>query len=404
MIHIYRGSYLFFKTLVQSLSPFLSAKTKKWIQLRSSEEYLKQNIKKPLWFHASSGEIEYCKSIIREIKLLSPDQKIIISYSSPSAEKLLFNIKDKTELCFPLPWDTSAAAQKVIRHFQPQALIFSRTDFWPELIIQAQNQCIPLMAVSMFPRLNVITRSVYKWLLKDFSFITTVNESLTSALSEVLEKPVYTFSDTRFDQVFNRLSAPSKIIFADSTPQEKRMVWASTWAEDEQVLFPCLDQFIRDGYSIIIAPHEISRSKILRQYLKKHSPVLLSEIPNLLSVSLKSPVMIVDRVGYLADIYRSTFWTFVGGSFKKRIHSVMEPLAAGNCVFFGPFYANNPEATDSLQKQLTYQVGSSQDILKLVQDSQIESFKKTQNQVQDYTEKQRGSSRHIAERILKIKA
>ncbi len=54
--------------------------------------------------------------------------------------------------------------------------------------------------------------------------------------------------------------------------------------------------------------------------------------------------MIIDQVGILADLYAWADWAFVGGSFKKQVHSVMEPLAQGCKTFFGPYYGNNREA------------------------------------------------------------
>ncbi len=400
MIYIYRLSYLFFKIILQILSPFLSVKTKNWIRLRSNTNYLNQKIVSPLWFHASSGEIEYCKAVIKQLKAQNANLKIVLSYSSPSAEKLLFNIKDDVDYVFPLPWDTRQAIQKTLNHFKPRVIIFSRTDFWPELIHQAQFQKIPLMAISMFPKLNLVHRKMYLWLLKNFSLITTVDSKTSEELSILLHQQVYTFSDTRFDQVFNRLGQPSKIIFSDGASLNQRIIFASTWPEDEKVIFPALEKLISSGYKIIIAPHDTHRAQNLALKLKSHRPTLLSEYPSLTDINMKTPLLIVDRVGYLADIYRYTFCTFVGGSFKRKIHSVMEPLAAQNHVLFGPFFNNNPEAVETQQKGLTHLVRSTDDILKLLQPTNLVNATIDLEHIKEYTEKQRGSSRLIAEKIL----
>ena len=37
---------------------------------------------------------------------------------------------------------------------------------------------------------------------------------------------------------------------------------------------------------------------------------------------------------------------FVGGSFRRSVHSVMEPLAAGCRTLVGPYHVNNREAVD----------------------------------------------------------
>ena len=43
----------------------------------------------------------------------------------------------------------------------------------------------------------------------------------------------------------------------------------------------------------------------------------------------RQPVLILDQIGILAELYTWGTAAFVGGSFKKQVHSVMEPLAAG---------------------------------------------------------------------------
>src|SRR5690606_29399344 len=65
--------------------------------------------------------------------------------------------------------------------------------------------------------------------------------------------------------------------------------------------------------------------------------------------SWSNDVLIVDRTGYLAELYAHASMAFVGGSFRRKVHSVMEALAAGLVTFVGPRHLNNREAT-SFQK------------------------------------------------------
>jgi 3-deoxy-D-manno-octulosonic-acid transferase len=49
-------------------------------------------------------------------------------------------------------------------------------------------------------------------------------------------------------------------------------------------------------------------------------------------------------VGVLADIYRSTILSYVGGSFSTGVHNVLEPAVCGQPVLFGPRIHNAYEA------------------------------------------------------------
>ena len=56
-------------------------------------------------------------------------------------------------------------------------------------------------------------------------------------------------------------------------------------------------------------------------------------------------VLVVDKVGLLAKLYGVADITFVGGSFRGRVHNVMEPAAMGKPVVFGPTVQNAHEAS-----------------------------------------------------------
>ncbi|MBC7753182.1 MAG: hypothetical protein H7Z71_03020 [Moraxellaceae bacterium] len=399
MISIYRFIYFLLKNGLQILKPFLSAKEKQWINLRSADDYLQFTPKGAIWFHASSGEIEYCKSVISEIRQLLPKSPIILSYSSPSAEKLLFNIKNQVDLIFPLPWDSPTQIKKALDHLQPQMVVFSRTDFWPELIFQLRNQKIKTAAISMFPRLHFLNRQIYKWLIQDFSLITTVDTQKSIELSQILKREVQSFADTRFDQVFNRLESPSRVHFL-SPHDKKKIVFASTWPEDETVFFPCLQEILKLNFQIIICPHDITRATALTEQLKKFNVSRLSNMADTQNIPSEFEILLIDRVGYLADIYRSTHLTFVGGSFKHKIHSVMEPLCSKNVVFFGPYFQNNPEALDTEKISLTYKVRNAAEILDFVRSMGPDQLQKNTELSQIYAEKHRGSSRLVALALL----
>ena len=67
-------------------------------------------------------------------------------------------------------------------------------------------------------------------------------------------------------------------------------------------------------------------------------------------------VLIVDQFGILSELYSWSHIAFVGGSFKRQVHSVMEPLTQGCFVLTGPRIKKNREALDFSQKY----VGNSQ--------------------------------------------
>ncbi len=370
MIYIYRFFYLLLKAFVIVLKPFLGIKMQAWIALRSRNLKALQPLKDSYWFHAASGEIEYVKSLIIHIKKTNPQAQIVVTYSSPSAEKLFNNIKPFVDEFFPLPWDEPRAIKNLIRLINPRLIIFSRTDFWPEFLQQAGDAKIPICIVSFFGELTVIKKWMHRWLFKNVSFISCVEEAQVQQLREILspETLVTRDGDTRFDQVFWRLEQSSKVQVLNKRPI---FICGSTWPEDEAHLLPVFRELTKK-YQIIWSPHEVALPNIQR-ILKvissqNYSHQLLSEAPSS-TLQFTSDILVVDQIGYLADLYRYGEIAFVGGSFKEKVHSVMEPLCCGLPVLLGPYHQNNPEAVrfkDLRDPQIIYVTQCQSDLLRAI--------------------------------------
>ena len=61
-------------------------------------------------------------------------------------------------------------------------------------------------------------------------------------------------------------------------------------------------------------------------------------------------ILIINRIGILADLYKYADIAYVGGSFKQGIHNVMEPAVYGLPVLFGPVHNNSYEARRLVKK------------------------------------------------------
>jgi 3-deoxy-D-manno-octulosonic-acid transferase len=367
MLTIYRTIYFLLSNFIQLIAPVLPEHLVKWIKLKDQNDPILETsaFSKRILFHAASGEIEYVKSIIRQLKLKSPDTLIFVSYSSPSAEKLFLNIKDSVTQFIPLPWDTPHQTKLFLNKLNPELIVFSRTDFWPEFISQAQQKNIPLIAVSVYTQFGFLQNLWLKFVLSKFKYISAVSETVSDQLRELLPTSVQIeyLSDTRFDQVLHRLSQPSRF---EIQSKNKVIVFGSTWHEDEVVLMKCVPELLGLGYKIVWCPHDISKKRItdLKTQLAAFSLDLFSNQQS--PYTFEKKILILDQVGYLADIYRYSQIAFVGGSFKAKVHSVMEPLCAGNSVLVGPYFKNNPEAVDFLKTDIVQSVQTPRDFMTAV--------------------------------------
>ena len=241
-----------------------------------------------------------------------------------------------------MPWDQPGEIQKILTALNPSSFYFGRTDLWPELIYQLFLRSVRTYILSYNPNLRFLNQLWSRIFLKNFSGLFCTHVSQEDMLKKILPDSVLikTPGDTRYDQVFWRLRQPTKIPFQILS---EYFVLGSTWPEDESVILPALKEIKNLGYKIILSPHEIDSVNINR-LAKLITELNLSceKFSELNSVDAE--VILVDKVGYLADFYRDCSGAFIGGSFKSKVHSVMEPLCCAVPVITGPKIYNSPEA------------------------------------------------------------
>jgi 3-deoxy-D-manno-octulosonic-acid transferase len=329
--------------------PFWSAKIREMLADRDNTNWTPL-LTRPIWIHASSGEIEYAKSVIRELKNKYPELPLLVTYFSPSAKRLLKNFAGP-DLIMPLPWDSPFWVQKFLNFYKPRLGLFARTDVWPTFATEAQKQEIPLLLFAATlsddsGRVRGLGAWLSRWSFSKLSAIFCVSkEDERNFLQLSANLPVTVAGDTRFDQVQHRLqmisSLPSTLMPA---PTDFVFVAGSTWPEDEEILLPTLPELTVRQVRTILVPHEVSPVH-LQEIEERLSSRGLTSVRFSEAKSWTAPdILIVDRVGILADLYRWGNVAFVGGSFKEKVHSVMEPLAAGLPVLVGPYHQNNREA------------------------------------------------------------
>jgi 3-deoxy-D-manno-octulosonic-acid transferase len=368
MIYFYRVIYFLLKSFLLLLRPVLGEPLQKWTALRTARIRSEKDLSGAYWFHASSGEIEYGKPLIRKLKETNPNIKVVVTYSSPSAEKLFANISGFVDEFIPMTWDEPKALHSLFEQISPSFLLFSRTDLWPELIYQAKKRNIPTGIFSFNPKFGFLNRLLYKKLLKHFSFISCIDEISAEALKDVLPGVRITGDgDTRFDQVFFRLSQEPKLTL---TQFEKLAVFGSTWPQDEAVILKTLIPLSKANTKIVLSPHDVNDFNLnrLRTELSKQNLKFESLSDHLRAgkyeINFNFDVLLIDKIGFLADCYRFADFAFVGGSFKDKVHSVMEPLCCGLKVAVGPFFKNSPEAV-KYHNRFVFAGKSSEEMLKI---------------------------------------
>jgi 3-deoxy-D-manno-octulosonic-acid transferase len=306
-----------------------------------------------VWFHAASvGEGLQAESVLRHLRRLRPDCQIIYTHFSPSAEGLASRLE--VDAADYLPYDLPDHVDRLLRALEPDLLVFSKLDLWPELSTRAATSGteVAIVAATVSPgsgRLRWPARRLLEPGYRAVAAAATISAEDASRLTRlgVAEDRIRVLGDPRFDSVAERVGAVAPddalLRFGRGAPT---MVAGSTWAADEAVLLRAFADLYRrrPDARLILVPHEPTPDHLasLEQSVTAAglpTPVRLS------AAESPTPLLLVDRVGVLAALYGAGTMAYVGGGFGSAgLHSVLEPAAWSLPVAFGPRWRNSRDA------------------------------------------------------------
>ncbi len=327
-------------------------KGRRGIFKRISQNY-KIDKKYVIWFHCSSvGEFEQAKPLISQLK---DKANIVLSFFSPSA----YNLAKKytfADLITYLPFDTSWNARKMFKLIKPSLLIFVRFDIWPNYVWTAKKFGVPVLLIDaslhkestrLYPVVRNFLKSVHRYIDLHCSISESDAERLRSLCSK--DSKIVVTGDTRFDQVIARKNAVGKKLEGLLPKFNLPVIIAgSTYIEDEDVFIDGYQKVLSSWgkVQLILVPHEPEPKRLVEvedKLSKANLPyVRLSRLEK--DKEFNDEVIIIDRVGVLAELYMLGDITFIGGSFHGSVHNVMEPAVMGKPVIFGPTIYNSLEA------------------------------------------------------------
>lgn len=365
---LYHAS-IYLMVLAIRISSLWNPKSFQWISGRHRwrEDINKHRNKKGsrIWIHAASlGEFEQVKPVIEKIKNSQPEVEIILSFFSPSGFLQKRDYKLATVLY--LPADISENAKYWVNALQPDIALFVKYDLWPGYLKALTQNKIPTILISAFWKPGSIFQSwalpPTKNLLKKFNRIFFQRSEYLQYFKEEGFNNIEVAGDTRIDRSLElpvEISQRLPIVLQGASFD---LVAGSTWPEDEKLLIHSIEEF---EWSWIIAPHDVSRRNVERLQKKLGSQCVA--LSNLKPGMPQPKILLIDSVGMLSVLYSIGKIAYVGGGFGKGIHNILEPMAHGKPVIFGPRYRKFPEAIDMVAAGSAFSVSDERKCIEIMQ-------------------------------------
>lgn len=300
-----------------------------------------------VWFHvASLGEFEQARPIMKEYKKSFPNQKLLLTFFSPSGYEVQKDFDQADCVCY-LPWDSPKNVNLFLDFCKIEKAFFVKYEFWPNYLEGLSKRGIAVFSVcSIFRTHQLFFKSygkAYRNILFGIKHFFVQNEESKSLLQSIGINQVTVSGDSRVDRVFELTqNQKPEAVVATFVGAQNCFVAGSIWPSDQKLLNSFLLQ--SSSIKIILVPHEVSQKSI--QKLEKIMTLPYCKWSNYdHKRDQNKKIMIVDTIGKLTKIYHNATFAYVGGGMKKNgLHNTLEPATYGIPVIIGKYYRRFQEA------------------------------------------------------------
>jgi 3-deoxy-D-manno-octulosonic-acid transferase len=333
-----------------------------------------------VWFHgASAGDVLGLVPIVRELKALRPDARVIISSvtdSGASMARQRLVPESLAGLVTFLPYDLPGACRRAIAALRPDVLVLEYTELWPQLIDAAAAAGVKLALTNGRLRPRNVPR--YRWLFRlvgnllekfDVLMMRADDEAERALLLGAPRDRVHVTGNTKFDALAVSVPLAEDPSLRQALALETGRLWVcgSTHEGEEAGLLQVFSELRRE--------HGDLRLLIAPRYIERAPRVLALARGAGLRARLRSqpggpdPVIVLDTIGELVRAYQLATVVFVGGSFGRRGgQNILEPAACGKPVLFGPRMENFQDSVQVLVGRGGLQVKDPAALLRLMRD------------------------------------
>lgn len=343
---IYQIIIRLYGAIIYIASPF-SLKARQWLNGRKNlEDYLPDGTTENIiWFHcASLGEYMQAKPLIEALKERHTEHKILLTFFSPSGY-LNAGKNEHIDYKAYIPLDTPANAQSFLERTKPKIAIFIKSELWPNFFKKLHHNSIPTYVVSaIFKPQHYLFKFYGKWhlsILKGVSHFFVQDEESKTLLNKKGIYQVTVSGDNRYDKVFEDSIHSKEIPYINSFKGSHPLIVAgSTYKIDSKMLINISNRM--PEVKFILAPHEIELCDDLKKYGLLYSQANKDNVKN-------HSILIIDSIGILSQLYQYANLSYIGGAFGKGLHNILEAIAFGSYVFFGPKFHKYEEAKEAIR-------------------------------------------------------
>ena len=337
--------------------------------------------KEIIWVHAVSvGEVMAARMLCEDILAKISGRKLVISTITKTGNDMARRLFGGRAEILYLPVDLSFVTDGVFDKIRPELFVIVETEIWPNLVISLKKRGIPIVMVN-----GRISPLSFRRYIKIRFFIKGVLEKITlfcmqtSDYAERIKKMgapadrVVVTGNMKFDaagSVSTALDVDTIRHDLGLKNDEPLFIAGSTHRPEEGIVLRVYKRLVRDipNLRLLIAPRHIERVSEVEAVIRRagFAPLRISMITQYAirpSTSLgagntpfdlaqgrqyKTPVLLLDTMGRLGQIYSIGTVVFMGGSLmRKGGQNILEPAVFSKPTIFGPHMFNFKDIKDA---------------------------------------------------------
>jgi 3-deoxy-D-manno-octulosonic-acid transferase len=273
-----------------------------------------------------------------------------------------------------VPLDVPQYVTRFLDHWKPTVGIFTESDIWPNLVLEAADRRVPLVLVNA----RMSPRSINRWrrfakfgrpLFSRFAAILAQNDAIARAILRLGAPNVITAGNLKIDSPPPPVDAATEAALRTAIGKRPVFLAASTHPGEDTIIAAAHSLIRRDveGLLTIIVPRHPERGGGLASSLGGLG--LKTQLRSRSSdPAPETEIYVADTIGELGTFYAISNIALVGGSLVE--HGGQNPIEAvrlGACVLTGPYTHNFRDAYASLFRNGgAVEVRSSDDIARQV--------------------------------------
>ncbi len=329
---------------------------------RLSERLGMATVRRPegplFWFHAASiGETNAILPLMHELKHRFPKLNLLLTTITVTSATIAAERLPAGAIHQFMPLDSPRFCRRFIEHWRPDLGLFTESEIWPNLIVEATDRKVPLVLVNARMSMRSCKRwarlsSLSKPVFSRFDLVLTQNWRIAKRLTGLgarktsitgnlkYDAPPPPVDATAMEELRRSLGGRPVFLAASTHPGEDEAV-----ARVQEILQSAIPSLLT-----VIAPRHPDRGEAIASLLGQRGLDFARRSVGE-RISETTQIYVADTIGELGLFYTLAPLSFIGGSLVS--HGGQNPIEAiklGSGILSGPHTFNFAETYGVLQR------------------------------------------------------